>query len=122
MAATIFGLTTLVFGIASAEAGMVVQKVGISRKTDKKEVRDNVGNYVAVAASYGFKGELSINGYRAGTLLATAVGAALTVANTVAGNGVTGATIILDEVGDDLANEDFEQLSLKATMYNFTSS
>lgn len=118
MSATIHGLQDLTFGIPQDEAGLVIQKMTISRKGDKKEVRGKSGDFVAVAAGYGIKGDISINGYKRSTGITTALGAVFTVANTVAGNGLTATLIILDETSDDLGNEDFVQMAAKATAYN----
>ena len=62
MSATIHGLTDLVFGVSQDESGMVIQKFTVSRKGDKKEIRGKGGDYVAVAAGYGIKGDITING------------------------------------------------------------
>jgi hypothetical protein len=118
MSATIHGLADLSFGITSDESGLVIQKMTVTRKGDKKEIRGKDGEFVAVAAGYGKKGDISINGYKRSTGITSNIGAALTVANTIAGNGLTGTLIIMDEITDDLGNEDFAQISVKGSAYN----
>lgn len=119
MAATIKGLTDVAFAIASAESGLVVQRFSVNRRTNKKEMVSNVGDIVAVATGYGIRGDVSMSGYAKGSFT-TSLGATLTVANTVAGNGLTAGTIILDEANDDLSAEDFVQLAIRGSAYNIT--
>ena len=120
MSATIHGLQTLTFAIPEAEAGMVVQRISAGRRGDVKEVRDHDGEYAAVAAGYGKKIDVTLNGYKISSGMSTALGAALTLANTLDGNGITPSVYVLLEVNDELNNQDFVQQSARATGYDFS--
>lgn len=122
MSATIHGLDDLVFAIPTDESGLVVQRLNVSRRGDKREIKDKNGDYAAVAAGYGLKGELSIQGFVRGSGITSDIGATLTVANiaSLEGNGVDGTTVIMDGADGDLSNEDFKSLNVKGSMYNFS--
>lgn len=120
MSATIHGLNTLTFAIPEAEMGLVVQRISASRRGDIKEVRDHDGEYVAVAAGYGKKIDVSINGYKTGSGVSAALGAALTLANDLDGNGIEPSVYVLIEVSDELNNQDFVQQNVRASGYDFS--
>jgi hypothetical protein len=115
---TLHGLQTLLWAIADAEAGLVVQTLTNARKSDSKEVRGITGDFVAVGAGYGRKGDLRISGYSTGGVT-SALGATLTVANTLTGNALTNALTILNSVTDNMNNTDFIRQDIGGAVYDF---
>jgi len=118
MSATVHGLQDLTFAIPEDEAGIVIQRFSSQRRSDKREIRDKDGEYAAVAAGFGKKIDFTITGFKRGAGVASVLGATMTVANDISGNGITGTTTILDEVGDDMANTEFESLNIRGSGYD----
>jgi len=100
-----------VFGVDDDEATLVTQSVQHTKKSDKKEARDNCGNVVAVAY-YNVTSEVTVEGIGTSTL---AVGAALTLAGT--GLGTVSGALYVDEVTVEKNNEEFIKSTVKATAY-----
>lgn len=101
----------LEFGIASDEASLVTQSVGVTRKTDKKEARDKCGIIVS-AAFYNPMADVSIEGLGSSE---AACGSELTLAGDF---GLGSGKTYIDEVAISKANEDFVKSSIKATYYS----
>jgi hypothetical protein len=99
----------LAFGIASDEASLVTQKVGVTNKSEKKEAKDKSGIVVAVSY-YNKTSDISIEGL--GTSALTP-GSALSVAGDF---DLAGAAFV-DECGVEQANEDFVKSTIKGTAY-----
>lgn len=119
MAAITIGSAGLLFGIATAEVGGILQSFEQRISRDKKEVKNETAE-VAGVAYYNMKKTLSGNFYTQGTttIAAIAPGSAYVFANTTtAGNGITTGGVYIDEVTVALANEDFKKISFSASQY-----
>lgn len=113
MSATVVGTANVPFGMDGNSAGLqVTTSVSVTLKRDKKELRGNDGNMVAVAY-FNPTSDISIEGY--GETGAT-IGSSVQL-------GVqfdTGASnVIVEEITYSATNEDFVKSSVKATGYNF---
>ena len=108
--ATIIGGVT--FGISDDANGLVTDKLSVSNKAQKKEVRDKVGEVVSVAY-YGFTSDISGSGVGVSTI--TAIGTAITAATASA---KLGSAIYLDSINFDFSNEDFVKTSFKGTSFD----
>lgn len=112
MAATIVGTPGCDFGMAGNSAGLsVTTSVSVTTKRDKKELRGNDGNLIAVAY-FNETADISVEGY--GETSAT-IGSAVQL-------GVQfdlPSTVVIEEIGYTATNEDFVKSSIKATGYNF---
>lgn len=107
---TIIGPAT--FGIAQNANGLQTDKLTVSNKSQKKEVRDSLGDVVSVAY-YGFMSDISGSGVGVSTI--TSIGTAITAATASA---KLGSAIYLDSVSFDFSNEDFVKTSFKATSFD----
>ena len=118
MAAETFGTTGLVFGLTQ-ETGVLATSIERVVQRQKKEVMDADGDIVGVGY-YAPKAEYTIQAVYLN--LGTGVGIAapgtlLTLANQSNANGVSGGTLVTDEVTETSTNEDFSKFSIKATQY-----
>lgn len=118
MAATLINATGLQFGVAEDEDGLVIEKVTRTFKQKKKEVLSKQGEPIGLAF-YAKTADISVSGLRkdAGALVTLAIGAIATLSNETEGHGVTGGSLLLEEVTEDEANEDFVKTDLKLTRY-----
>lgn len=119
MAATLINAKDLQFGVKADEVGVIIEKVTRTFKQKKKEVLSKQGETIGLA-TYDKTADITVSGLRKGTtgLAAVAIGATdATIANDTVGHGVTGGTLIIDEVTEDEAVEDFVKIDIKATRY-----
>lgn len=121
MAATLINATGLQFGIKEDEDGLIIEKVSRSFKDKSKPVLSKQGETIGFAR-YDKSADITISGLKkaTGSLVALAVGAIVTdanVANETEGHGVTGGSLILNEVSEDETQEDFLKIDLKLTRY-----
>ena len=109
-----------VWGIASAQTGLILESVDYNYKPEKKEYKNLSGNTAGVVY-YDEKVSISIAG-----LVPTATPFSITVASSLTlGNaleaflkgGITGGVTIVDEVTTKVANEDYKKIDIKATFY-----
>lgn len=110
------GTTGCVWGL-TAEVGILVQTVGAKTTIEKNEVRNEAGEFVAIAfynptKTYSVAGVMT--GGSAGIATAS-VGAVLTLVNTASGNGVTTGLILTDDIDIQKTNTDWQKISVNAT-------
>jgi hypothetical protein len=108
--ATVIG-AALTFGVDADEQSLTTQSVSVVRRHDKKEARDKQGFVVAVAY-YNQTNEISIEGLGG---FSTAPGTVITLSG--AFSVATVGKVIVDEVTEEHANEEFIKTSIKATAY-----
>lgn len=102
----------VVFGIGVECLGLITQKVTVTRKTEKKELRGRLGGYKAVVA-YGKTYEISVDGAVPGGAF-TMPALADTVANTNLPDDMTlPANLFIESVTINEGNEDFKNVSIK---------
>jgi hypothetical protein len=113
MAATVVGDQAVGFGMTDNSGGLhVTTSVGVTLKRDKKELRGNTGDIIAVAY-FNPTSDISIEGY--GETEAE-IGGSVTLG---VGFDAQAANIIVEEITYTATNEDFIKSSVKATGYNF---
>ena len=100
------------FGISADCNGLTTDKLSVSNKSQKKEIRDKDGNVCSVAF-YGFTSDISGSGY--GTAGVFSIGTAVTAATADAKR--FGSTIFLDSISFDFSNEDYVKVSWKGTSF-----
>lgn len=115
---TLHGLQTLNWAVAEDEGGGVVQNLTITRKVDTKEVRNIAGDFCAAGSGFGRKGDLRFSMYKT-TGVAANLGAALSVANSIIGNGIANEVVVLQSVADAMNNQDFVKEDVGGTLYDF---
>ena len=124
MAITILGaLTDTNFGLDDM-TGVVLQTSSYKVSSGKKEMTGASGEVVALAY-YGFKAEMSIDGYIAGAALddtagfsvGTSFAAAAFGSNMHVGFGADAGTYVTDSIDITDSPEDFRKLSASITMY-----
>lgn len=99
------------FGISNDANGLTTDKLSVSNKAQKKEIRDKDGNVCSVAF-YGFTSDISGSGY--GTAGTFAIGSGVAAATASA---KLGSTIFLDSINFDFSNEDYVKVSWKGTSF-----
>ena len=115
MSVITIGTTGAAWGL-TAETGMLVQTCTAKVTREKNQVRDNVGEFVAVSF-YNPLQTFAIAGVLTGTITNAAPGLALTVANTNTANGVTTGGIYVDDIEIQKVNVDFKKMTANATQY-----
>jgi hypothetical protein len=110
MANTIIGGVT--FGISADCNGLTTDKLSVSNKSQKKEIRDKDGNICSVAF-YGFTSDISGSGY--GAAANYSIGTLVTAA--AASTKKLGGSIYLDSISFDFSNEDYVKVSWKGTSF-----
>lgn len=114
MAATVVGTSGVPFGMEGNSAGLsVTTSVSVTLKRDKKELRGNDGNMVAVAY-FNPTSDISVEGY--GETGAT-IGSSITLG--VQFDTGEASSLIVEEITYSATNEDFVKSSVKATGYSF---
>ena len=116
MAVITKGTTGCVWGL-TAEVGILVQTVGAKTTIEKNEVRNEAGEFVAIAfynptKTYSVAGVMTGG---AGGIATASVGAVLTLVNTASGNGVTTGLILTDDIDIQKTNTDWQKISVNAT-------
>lgn len=115
MAATIVGLTSIIFG-GSAETVAVFTSFSQTSDSDKVNVVDEDGDIVAVAY-HGKKSVAQMSGYLKSTT--PTIGASISLANATAGLGGVTGTFYVDSVAVSRAPNDFQQVTISATNHAF---
>lgn len=113
--ATVFvktGVDDISFGVPQDEGNLVTERVSISRKIKKKDLRGKGGGYKAIA-SFDPTMEVTIDGAVKGGsshTFALAGTATLTGTNDVFGAGVT---LYVESITETQKNDDFVKVSVK---------
>jgi hypothetical protein len=118
MPVTTIGTTGVVWGI-TAEGGMLVQSVTAKITREKNQVRNEAGEFVALAF-YNALQTYSLNAVliKPQTQLGTvSPGFAFNLANVHIGNGVTTGGIYCDDVEIAKSNTEFQKITVNATQY-----
>ena len=122
MPVTTIGSAGVIWGL-STESGIIAQSVSAKTTREKNQVRNESGEFVAVAF-YNATQTFSVAGVLTGSsgLGAAAPGVALTLANTATNNGVSAGLIIVDDVDVSKGNTEFKKISINATQYPLITS
>ena len=112
--ATIIGGAT--FGISADANGLTTDKLTVSNKAQKKEIRDRVGDVCSVAY-YGFTSDISGSGY--GEADEYGIGGLVTAATATE---AVGSTILLDSISFEFSNEDYVKVSWKGTSFDILTA
>ena len=122
MPVTTIGSAGVIWGL-SAETGIIAQSVSAKTTREKNQVRNESGEFVAVAfynATQTFSIAGVMTGY--GGLGTAAPGVTLTLVNTAISNGVTQGLIVCDDVDVSKGNTEFKKISINATQYPLITS
>ena len=126
MAATTIGITGTLFGINSAEVGVIISTVDRASQRQKKEAMNNVGDIVAAGyyapkAVYSVAGALLFpNGFASGLsglALAAYPGGVVSLANVINDTSTTGGHVYADEFTQRYVNDDFAKFTGTLTQY-----
>ena len=126
MAATTIGITGTLFGIPSAESGIIISSLDRASQRQKKEILSNTGDIVA-AGYYAPKAVYSLAGallYPSGVasgltgLAASAYpGGVVSLANVLNDTSTTGGHVYADEFTVREVNDDFIKFTGTLTQY-----
>lgn len=98
-----------------SEAGCLMQSQSRSVTSDKKPIKDHIGDVVA-KSFYNFSAGYQISAYPTGAsltgILSTAVGAIATLVGLNSGHGVTTGLILCEDVEVKNVNEDYQLIDL----------
>jgi hypothetical protein len=122
MPVTTIGSAGVIWGL-SAESGIIAQSVSAKTTREKNQVRNESGEFVAVAF-YNATQTFSVAGVLTGSsgLATAAPGVAMTLVNTAILNGVTQGLIVVDDVDVSKGNTEFKKISINATQYPLITS
>ena len=122
MPVTTIGSAGVIWGL-STETGIIAQSVSAKTTREKNQVRNESGEFVAVAF-YNATQTFSVSGVLtgAGGLASAAPGVAMSLANTAILNGVTQGLIVVDDVDVSKGNTEFKKISINATQYPLITS
>lgn len=122
MPVTLIGTSGVAWGL-TAESGIIAQSVSAKTTREKNQVRNESGEFVAVAF-YNATQTFSVSGVLTGSsgLASAAPGVALTLVNTAINNGVTQGLIVCDDVDVSKGNTEFKKISINATQYPLITS
>jgi len=113
------------FGISAAEQGLVTQSISVTRKQDKKEVKDHCGEVVNLAY-YNLTADISISGYGSNQSLTIGGVMSMVADNVASGSGIDlipqTSAIVVKEVTITRTNEDFVKTDIKAMSYDGISA
>lgn len=115
MSATLVSLSGFTFGIASEESNINVESVQFSTSSKTIEVPDKGGETRGVVF-YDSKKDVTISGETTGAADA-AIGAALTVANTLTCGGVSSSDYYVTGVDIELGRDALKKITIKATTW-----
>lgn len=120
MPATVYRASSaadLEFGIVN-ETGIILSSFSRTVSSNKSEVMDAEGTPVAVAYT-GTKGAIKLEGFLNGSVTFS-IAATLTLNNDTTLYGLTGGTVIVDQVAETTASGEFKKISVDATQYSET--
>ena len=123
MPVTTIGSAGVIWGL-STETGIITQSVTAKTTREKNQVRNESGEFVAVAF-YNATQTYAISGVLTGSsgLASAAPGVALTLVNTATNNGVTSVgLIVVDDVDVSKGNTEFKKISINSTQYPLITS
>ena len=106
----------------TAQTGIITHNVDYTYTSDKKTLKNEVGNDFGVTY-YNARVDVTIDGaVPQETPFSGKVGTALSLSNALADmafQNVTGGTVLVDEINRKKVNEDYETISVKATVYPY---
>ena len=122
MPVTTIGSAGVIWGL-STETGIIAQSVSAKTTREKNQVRNESGEFVAVAF-YNATQTFSVSGVLTGSsgLASAAPGVAMSLANTATNNGVAAGLIVVDDVDVSKGNTEFKKISINATQYPLITS
>jgi uncharacterized protein (DUF697 family) len=115
MAATIVGVTGLIFG-GSQETVSVFTSFSQTSDSDKSIVVDEDGDHIAIAF-HGKKSVASLSGFTKAAL--PNIGASIALANAITSLGGVTGTFFVDSVAVSKAPNDFQQVTIGASNHGF---
>lgn len=118
MAANLFGLTGVSFGLV-AETGGKIQDLEVRQTRESAVIQDEDGDECAVSL-FNPKEEITFNFFPTGStgIGGAATGAAVTLANYTPGAGI----ILVDEVTTTRPNTNYKKVAVKATVRPLVTS
>lgn len=120
MAATVYTAASaadLEFGITN-ETGIILTSFSRNVQSVKTEVRDAENEVVAVAYT-GLTAAIQLEGYVNGSITML-VANSLTLTNDTDSYGLSGGTVIIDNINESTAQGEFKRISVSATQYGET--
>ena len=122
MPVTTIGSAGVIWGL-STETGIIAQSVSAKTTREKNQVRNESGEFVAVAF-YNATQTFSVSGVLTGSsgLASAAPGVAMSLVNTATNNGVAAGLIVVDDVDVSKGNTEFKKISINATQYPLITS
>lgn len=123
--ATLHDAGTHTWGIGAAETAVDVQSITTVDKSDKKEVKNYIGEVVATSHfnfSQSIDVDCKINGSTgfAAAVIGTAL--AFTGGNVVSTHGTSAGVFVPDEITTETKNDDFVSLKIKLSRYTLITS
>lgn len=122
MAATSFGSGS--WGIASDEAGLIINSLGFSYSQDSQEIRNRVGDVVGVT-KYNERTEISVDAsVPAASAFSGALADELSLTNSIPDHlqgGVAGGTIVIEGIDVTHEAEGYKAISISAIHYPFVN-
>jgi hypothetical protein len=120
MAATVYksaSAADLEFGITN-ETGIILTSFSRNVQSQKTEVRDAENEVVAVAYT-GLTAAIKLEGYINGDVTML-VANLLTLTNDTTSYGLTGGTVVVDQIAETTGQGEFKRISVDATQYGET--
>jgi hypothetical protein len=120
MAATVYksaSAADLEFGITN-ETGIILTSFSRNVQSQKAEVRDAVNEVVAVAYT-GTTAAIKLEGYINGDVTML-VANLLSLTNDTSSYGLSGGTVIVDQIAETTGQGEFKRISVDATQYGET--
>ena len=105
----------LEFGITN-ETGIILTNFSRTVSSNKSEVMDAEGTPVAVAYT-GTKGAIKLEGYLNGSVTMQ-IAATLALNNDTSLYGLSGGTVIVDQVAENTGSGEFKKIAVDATQYS----
>ena len=120
MAATATSFGDGVFGITTAQTGIIIEGMSYDYRNSNKMVKDRTGNTTGVTY-YDENVGISINGkYPKTSPFSGTLATTLTLGNPLSAylkGGVTGGSTLIEGITLDYSNEDYLSLRINATFY-----
>lgn len=119
MSATSFG-TAAVFGIPSAETGLILHNIAYSYKQDTKELRNHTGEVVG-KTDYNERCEVKLDAtLPSSSPFSGSLATALTLTNAIPDffkGTASGGSLLIDEIEVELDAEDYKSISISCTYW-----
>lgn len=105
------------YGIVD-ETNVILTNFSRTVQSQKTEIR-NAENDVCAVAYSGVTASIKLDGYLNGAVNYI-VGALLTIANAIDTGGLSGGTVLVDQIDESTAQGEFKKVSVSATQYSET--